>query len=224
MALIGCGSHAGSLDDPGTGPSGGEGPGQSVTDRPASEVSVRWLEGLTTEQVIKYEVRISENPAVTVSLRVARKIERGGSVAVQLVPVLPIPPGVEAVTRWLVGDEVGLVQVAGGDAQFVPLDEEGKLLAEARSMTTLRLPSAWHEAPDEEAEQGWAIDELELMLEGEVQGDRCARFSQQNEARSRMVIVCARVGIVEEVHSGPDGRPLLSWRLVGAQRADDFGD
>ncbi len=180
-----------------------------------------WLAGLEPGRVLRYEVRRGEEAPVAVALRVEQKLERGPAVAVYLVPEGPVPTNIEVTPRWLVGDDVGLSQITG-DAGLPPLDARGNLSPGARSGTTLRLPGTWRGRSTQVEDRGWAIDELELRLEGEVRGDRCARFTQVTEEGERVVVVCARVGIVEEVLTGPDGRPLVRWRLSGAHRVDEL--
>jgi hypothetical protein len=91
-------------------------------------------------------------------------------------------------------------------------------------MTTLVVPSSWGMPRRDEAHDDWAIDELELMIEGELRGDRCARYTREHEEGSRMVIICASVGIVEDVRSSLDGRPLESWKLLDDQRRGSFDE
>ena len=206
LSLAACGASAGAAGEA----------------EPVEAGQPEWLEGLEPGRVLRYEVRRGEEPPVEVALRVERRLERGPSVAVYLVPEPPIPPDVDVNPRWLVGDDVGLAQVADLQGGLPPLDDEGSLAPGARSETTLRLPGAWGLDSAQGAARGWAIDELELRIEGEVRGDRCARFTQRSEDGERVVIVCARVGIVEEVVAGPDGRPLVSWHLAGAHRVDEL--
>lgn len=201
------------LTSPGATASMGEGP--------------NWLRRLAEQDILTYVVqRGDERDGVTVQLVVQKLIRRGAGVAALLLPREP-SADVASQPHWLVGDAGGLYRLEGhvdlAEPGIVPLDAEGHILGQSLSGVRWQFPSGWparESAPDRE---GWQVEELELVLEGPVQGQRCARIRREDQGQATRITVCADLGMVETIRGDVES-PVESWSLARIQRAPGSAD
>ena len=181
-----------------------------------------WLRRLAEHDILTYVVqRGQEGDGATVELLVQRLVRRGSGVAALLVPHDDVGE-VQCQPHWLVGDEGGLYRLEGlvdlKEPGFVPLDQAGQLLGPSRGGVRWQLPAGWPKQPPAPDRQGWQIEELELVLEGPISGQRCARIRRDDEGASTRITVCADLGMVETVR-GDLERPEERWSLSRIRRA-----
>ena len=183
-----------------------------------------WLTGIRSEDVLVYRVRGPEAPVTTVRFEAARVERRGHGVAVLLRPVSSAP-GLELHSYWLVGDADGLYQLRRhaslADPGFTPLDDEGRAISEVRNADTWRLPRGWEDLNESQGalpSDGWSIEELQMVLDGPVRGDRCALIVKRTSRPALRITVCSNVGIVE-LQQGELGQTGEHWELVQITRS-----
>jgi hypothetical protein len=179
-----------------------------------------WLEGLHEGDLLTYRVTMRDGRAVKAQLRVSRLVRRGGGVAARLEPTTGAPDDLVWPARWIAGDAAGLRDLGDPpllrDPGIVPLDDDGRVVAPlqddrpAAPDWALRLDSR----EGEEIGRGWAIDELDLEVEGPVRGEHCARLVRHENTRVAQLVVCANLGVADrEVREG--GIALLErWTLI----------
>jgi hypothetical protein len=196
-----CGAPTTSSGDTGSGStSGGSEPTPSRT----------WLENIRQGDRLEYEVTTRDQGTFTVEV-VVERLERGPDrTAACLVPARPIETntGMDG-PHWLVGDANGLSRVEGsaaGCATDLPTIEESQVW---------RLPSDWSDLEAHRSRIGsWAIDELDLRVEGPIRGDRCARFVTETDGVKTYLVVCANVGMAELERLAEGDFPTERWRLL----------
>lgn len=172
--------------------------------------------------MLAYDVESADGGHRTVRLRVEQLVRRGHGVAARLVPLERTPDEGERslIARWLAGDETGLYQISDtrdlADPGFVPLDSSGRVVTTSERVVW-RIPREWQASlstPGSALDQGWAVDELDLVLDGPVRGDRCARIVRQQSERTTRLLVCANLGIVEALDGDDQDLRSERWRLV----------
>jgi hypothetical protein len=120
--------------------------GDLIVQRTADSAppSTAWLTSLSEGDVLTYAVEgdtISPSP---VRFRVERLVRRRNAVAALLTPQQP--PALDPVpaSHWLAGDDEGLYRLANDqpllDPGLTPIDTDGRVIREARSMAVWRVP------------------------------------------------------------------------------------
>ena len=207
----------------GTRSSGGHG-SSGVIDAPAT----RWLEGIRQGDILTYRVTRPEQADASVRLRVQRMVRRGErGVAAHLVPDGAPPLDVSVTARWLAGDDSGLFQMNEdgqlADPGFVPLDDTGRVMAEARAARIWRIPPEWRTAMQRSSgalDDGWSVDELEMTIDGPVRGDRCATIQHhEDDGTITRVLICANLGAVQVMRMRRDDIEEERWTLVEVGRS-----
>lgn len=187
--------------------------------------SPAWLAGLAEGDVLSYQVETPDSHPHTVQLRVQRLLRQGKSAAALLVPVGDsIDERVKA--HWIAGDADGLYELQAHEALldpgFTPLDGNGRVIDSGRTAALWRVPQSWDEVvhhEDTAALGGWAVEELDLTLDGPVRGDRCARIRKEADGLTIRMTVCANLGMVD-LQRGGDQEIGESWELVQIARVN----
>lgn len=198
---------------------------RSVDSRPGGP---QWLEGLKKDDILVYVIRVLDGPEQTVRLRVEHLSRIGDGVAARFEPIGDWPDEIETEGFWLAGDSNGLYRFEPHqslqDPGFCPLDSNGNVIPEGRTDTRWRIPLEWQNVLESDLQSGsvlghgWIVDELDLMLDGPVQGDPCARVSQVNKETHLHLTVCANLGIVEIEYRESDPLETQHWKMIGLQR------
>ena len=203
---------------------------KSADPEQARRQGPRWLQGLRQGDVLVYGVRLFDDRQQIARLKVQKLVRRDQGVAVRMEPDQPAIGGPKTAGYWIAGDKTGLFRLEAHDALadpgFVPLDEQGRVLPDGRDDARWSIPAEWKKEMEGEAgqqepmEQGWVVDELELMLDGPVRGDGCARISRTRAEGLVRVVVCANIGIVELQSGSSEVNPEESWKLVAVENAE----
>jgi hypothetical protein len=199
--------------------------GQLVVHRDSEMSRIKgpdWLAALTEGDEVTYRVTNAERQAQLIRFTVKRMERRQLGVAALLVPDGDSPV-THAHPYWLAADEDGLYQldrhVALLDPQYLPLDAVGHVARDVKSVSMWRLPKEW-QALDRGAASGdgFVIEELQMVLDGPVRGDRCAVLMQRTTTPRTVMTVCANVGIVE-IRREEDNQMGEVWELVEIRSA-----
>ncbi len=208
----------------GTGSGAGSATGTDTMEAPPA----RWLEGIRQGDILTYRVTRPEQADASVRLKVQRMVRRGDSgVAAHLIPDGPPPLDLSVTARWLAGDETGLFQLNEdgqlADPGFVPLDDAGRVVAEARAARIWRIPPEWRAAMQRSTgalDDGWSVDDLEMTIDGPVRGDRCATIQhREDEGTITRVLICANLGAVQVMRMRRDDIEQERWTLVEVGRS-----
>lgn len=180
--------------------------------------SPAWLAGLEEGDILSYRVETPDSHPVTVQVRVERMRRVDKSAAALLVPNGNDVEG-RVKPHWIAGDSEGLYELQAHesllDPGFTPLDPNGRVIDSGRNGALWRVPQSWDEIVnhDQAAELGgWAVEELDLTLDGPVRGDRCTRISKVSESVPVRMTVCANLGMVD-LQRGND-QIAETWELV----------
>ncbi|MCU0677227.1 MAG: hypothetical protein MUE69_31120 [Myxococcota bacterium] len=150
-------------------------------------------------------------------------VRRGPSVAVRLRPVgAPVGDSLVIFGGWLVAGVEGMLalepHVTLGQPGFVPIDEAGRLVTEARGMVAWRVPPRWQAADARAFEtdpvDGWRLAGSEPSVPGPVAGESCVRLERREAASTLTFVVCRNVGIFAMERRGEGDASDGSWRLV----------
>lgn len=150
-------------------------------------------------------------------------VRRGQSVAVRLRPVgAPVGDSLVIFGGWLVAGVEGILalepHVTLGQPGFVPIDEAGRLVTEARGMVAWRVPPRWQSADarafETDAVDGWRLAGSESRVPGPVAGESCVRLERREAASTLTFVVCRNVGIFAMERRGEGDASDGSWRLV----------
>lgn len=185
--------------------------------------SPAWLAGIEQGDVLSYRVDTPDSHPHTVQLRVERLHRQGKSTAALLIPIGDSDSN-SVRAHWIAGDAEGLYELQAHEALlepgFTPLDSNGRVIDSGRSGALWRVPQSWDEVVQHEqtpALGGWAVEELDLTLDGPVRGDRCARISKQEAATRVRMTVCANLGMVD-LQRGDDHAIGETWELIEIAR------
>jgi hypothetical protein len=149
-------------------------------------------------------------------------VRQGKSAAALLVPAADSSETSDSTLtpHWLAGDADGLYELQAHEALldpgFTPLDADGRVIDSGRTGALWRVPQSWDEVVHHEqtnAVGGWAVEELDLTLDGPVRGDRCARISKQTDNGRVRMTVCANIGMVD-LQRGDDTEIGEAWELT----------
>lgn len=150
-------------------------------------------------------------------------VRRGPSVAVRLRPVgAPVGDSLVIFGGWLVAGVEGILalepHVTLGQPGFVPIDEAGRLVTEARGMVAWRVPPRWQAADarafETDSVDGWRLADSEPSMPGPVAGESCVRLERREDASTLTFVVCRNVGIFAMERRGEGDASDGSWRLV----------
>jgi hypothetical protein len=183
--------------------------------------------------VLVYEVALADGERRRVQMQVQQVVRRGHGVAVRLAPI-GTPLDEEPVyPRWIVGDEhvlVGLEETAAltSEAGYAPIDEAGRMRTEVMEHVTWRLFRDWllvgATVSGGEVSMGWRLAERIDDLDRPVTGRGCVRL-ERDEAGARIgLLVCANLGVVEQVRMSRSGTVEERWSLIRVEPPLRIGD
>lgn len=186
-----------------------------------------WLTGLQPDNVLTYQVRTNDGQVLTARYRVGRLVRRGAGVAALMLPLPDSDYGLPLAAYWLAGDDRALYRLDRppelADPDFVPLDGQGTVLSDAATVTRWRVPREWEQMANASSGDGWEVEELDMVVDGPVRGDRCAQIRQHAADVPSRLTICGNVGLVAMVR-GPEGSMGERWELMGvAEPASTVG-
>lgn len=199
---------------------------QTQTAPAVDTESPAWLAGLEPGDVLTYRIEAPDSAPRTLRVRVDRMRREGKSAAALLVPISDTGEANDSSFKphWIAGDAEGLYELRAHesllDPGFTPLDGNGRVIDSGREGALFRVPQSWDEVIHHEETSvvgGWAVEELDLSLDGPVRGDRCARISKQLEGTLVRMTVCANVGMVD-LQRGGEQELGERWELVEISR------
>jgi hypothetical protein len=180
-----------------------------------------WLAGLPDGAVLTYNVTSDDGEPRRVRMEVQQRLERGSSIAVRLAPIGTPLSETPVYPRWLIGSPDGLHAIEEYAAftapGFVPIDAQGQLVTEAASNQQWRVESEWLRpdrlASGREAAVGWTLVERVGHVSEPLSAERCVRLERQEGESATTLVICAGLGLVEEIQRRDD-EVEQRWQLV----------
>jgi hypothetical protein len=230
LGALACGAPQSSTTDPATAgsstssddTSGGESDAPGASEASTEEPTSLPFASLHAGDTLTYLVQGADGDH-RAFYYVHEVVRRGRSVAVRLRPVgAPVGDSLVIFGGWLVAGVEGMLalepHVTLGQPGFVPIDEAGRLVTEARGMVAWRVPPRWQAADARAFEtdpvDGWRLAGSEPSVPGPVAGESCVRLERREAASTLTFVVCRNVGIFAMERRGEGDASDGSWRLV----------
>jgi len=194
----------------------------SGAERPPPPEARDRLDGLHDGDTLTYVVQLPSEDDREVMLVVDQVVRYRAAAAVKLRNV-GTPLGESPVyVGWVVSNDEGLhgleAHVSLSEPGFVPIDESGALVTEARASVAWRVPPEWLDPTSRAFESdpvaGWRLEGVTSSIVGAIRGERCATLQREDGSLRTSLQVCDNLGVVALQQHGGSDAVEQRWRLV----------